>query len=435
MRLVVIGGQAAGLSAAARARRIDRGLEILVLEKGQRISFGACGLPYYLERRVQSLEELSVYTPEYFRRERDIAVRTGAEVAAIAHARRQVLLADAEAIHYDRLVVATGARADRAGVEGVELPHVFTLHTPEDAARLRTELDERRPRSAAVIGAGYIGLETTDALRTGGVSAVTIFEATPCVLSRQDAELTRRLTEHLGRFGIELRTGAPVTSIEPNRVADFPCELVVLATGFRPNVELAAEAGVELGRTGAIRTSDRMETNLNGVYAAGDCAEALHLVSGRPVYLPLGTTANKMGRVAGANAAGARERFEGVTGTTILRVCGLGVAMTGLSEAQARKEGFDPAEVWIDAQDRPRYFGARPIAIHLVADRRSGRLLGGTVIGEEGVAGRINVIATALSAQMRLEQFQQLDLAYSPPFAPVWDPLLVAAQQLAKLLH
>ncbi len=431
MRLLIIGGVAAGMSAAARARRLDKALEIVVLEKGPAVSYGACGLPYYLTGRVKSLDELVVYTPEYFRRERNITVRTGAEVAAISHPRRQVALAGGERLHYDRLVIATGARPDRT-IEGAGLPHVFALHTLEDGRGLREFLDRQRPRRAVVIGAGYIGLKVADALGSRGLE-VAVFESEPDVLGRQDRELTKSVQARLAAHRIELRLESRVAAIEPGQVAGVACDLVVLATGVRPNTELAADAGVNLGRTGAIRVSERMETSLAGVYAAGDCVETVHLVTGGPVYLPLGTTANKMGRVAGANAAGARERFAGVVGTLIVQVCGLGLGMTGLSAAQARKEGFDPVSARIEARDKPRYFDGRPTTVELVADRRTRRLLGGAVIGEDGVAGRLNVIAAALGARIGVDQFEQLDLAYAPPFAPVWDPLLVAAQQLVKL--
>ena len=210
--------------------------------------------------------------------------------------------------------------------------------------------------------------------------------------------------------------------------------MVVLAAGMKPNVELAREAGIEIGRTGAIRTDDRMETNLRGVYAAGDCAEVTHLVTGRPAYIPLGTTANKAGRVAGANAAGGRERYAGIVGTSIVGIFGVGFATTGFSVAQARAEGFTPVAARIEAGSRPGYFQGTKTTVELVADRATRRLVGGTVIGEDGAAGRINVIAAALTARMRVDDFEQLDLAYSPPFAKVWDPLLIAAQQLMKEL-
>jgi NADPH-dependent 2,4-dienoyl-CoA reductase/sulfur reductase-like enzyme len=233
---------------------------------------------------------------------------------------------------------------------------------------------------------------------------------------------------------VELRTEMEVRAIEPDRVADVPCDMVVVAAGFKPNVELARDAGVELGRTGAIRASDRMETNLRGVYAAGDCAEVNHLVTGRPTWIPLGTTANKTGRVAGANAAGARERFPGIVGTSIVAVFGTGFATSGLTASQARAEGFSPLAVQIEAKSKPGYFHGSKTSVELVADRATRKLLGGSVVGEDGAAGRVNVIATALEAGMRVDQFEQLDLAYSPPFSPVWDPLLIAAQQLLKKL-
>ncbi len=432
MRLVVIGGVAAGLSAAARARRCDASLDITVLEKGDAIAWGACGLPYYLQGRIQSLEQLIAHTPDSFRRERNINVRTGANVVSIAHSRRQVALACGERVPYDRLVIATGARADRS-IDGAQQPHVFTLSTLEDACRLRRFLVEKRPKRAVVIGAGYIGLEAVEVLRTHG-APVTLFDAANEVLGRRDPQLTDALRKHLERFHVDVQLGTRVKSIEPGAVAGCACDLVVLAAGIEPRVEIATEASIELGRSGAIRVNDRMETNLSSVYAAGDCIETTHLVTGRAVYLPLGTTANKTGRVAGANAAGRRERFPGVAGTSIVRVCGLGVGMTGLSEWQARKEGMDPVFARVDSRDKPRYFLGDSVSVSLVADRRSGRLIGGTVLGREGTAGRINVIATAITNRMRVEDFEQLDLAYAPPYAQVWDPILIAAQQLAKML-
>ncbi len=428
MRLVIIGGVAAGLSAAGRARRLDRNLDILVLERGPVISYSACGLPYYLEGRVLSPQELIHYTPEAFARERNISVRTGSRVVAISHPRREVALDAGERVRYDRLVIATGARPDLASISGTELSHVFTLHTLDDAVRLKRFLQDRKPRRGVVAGAGYIGLEAADVLRRYGVQ-VSVVEQNAQVLGRDDPELTDFMRRLLERFGVELRLGERIRA-----AGDLAADVVVLAPGLRPNVELAADAGVEIGRTGAIRTDERAMTSLNGVYAAGDCAETTHLITGRPVYIPLGTTANKMGRVAGANAAGSPERFPGVVGTSIVKAFGIGIASTGLSEFQARREGFSPVSARIQAFSRPRYFWGQPTTVHLVADRQSRRLLGGTVTGQEGADARINVIATALHSRMRVDDFEQLDLAYAPPYAPVWDPLLICAQQLMKTL-
>lgn len=428
MRVVVVGGVAAGLSAASSARRADRSLDILVLEKGSAISYSACGLPYYVEGRVPDWRRLQVYSPEFFRRERNIEVRTAAEVVAISHARRRLQLASGESVAYDKLILATGA-SPRHTIEGADRPNVFSLNTPDQAQRLREHLDRHPRGKGLIVGAGYIGLEAAEALRAHGWR-VTVADSNTDVLGREDAELTRRVREHLSRFHVDLVLGERVESV----ASAHGCDLVVLAAGLRPNVTLAAESGVAIGPTGAIQTSDRMETSLHGVYAAGDCVETLHLVSGRPAWIPLGTTANKMGRVAGAVAAGRRERFPGIIGTSIVRVGGLGIAFTGLSERQARRDGFDPVSARIDGRDRAGYFGGRTTIVELIADRRTGRLLGASVLGEDGVAGRINVAATALTARLDVEQFAMLDLAYAPPFAPVWDPLLVAARRLRALL-
>ena len=305
MPLVVIGGIAAGLSAAARARRIDPRLEIVVLEQGSAVSYGACGLPYFVEGRVREAGDLVVHTAGYFRQERRIDVRTGARVTAISHPRREVTLDSGARVAYDKLVIATGARPDTSGIPGAGQPHVFTLHTLDDAVRMRAFLRERQPRRAVVVGGGYIGVEAADALRRNGLEA-TLLERSRHLLLRGDAAFTDAVRKQLEKHGVEVRCDTAVDSIEAGAVNGVACDMVVVAAGFRPNVELAAEAGIRIGRSGAIATDDRMETSLRGVFAAGDCAEVNHLVTGRPAYIPLGTTANKCGRVAGANAAGGR---------------------------------------------------------------------------------------------------------------------------------
>lgn len=427
MRLLVIGGVAAGLSAASRARRLDKSAEIVVLEKSAHIAYGACGLPYFIQGQVRKLEELQVYSASHFENERNIRIRTGIEVVTIAHARREVLLRSGERVHYDKLILATGARRDTTAIAGSDAPHVLRMDTWVDAERVQSFLAERKPQRAVVVGAGYIGLEVVEALRSRGLQ-VEVHEQSPNLLGRDDPWLTQLLVKHLERCRVTLRLNAPVRQVPE-------CDLAVVACGLKPNVLLAADAGVEIGRTGAIRVTDRMETNLTGVYAAGDCAEAMHLVSGRPTWFPLGTTANKMGRVAGASALGARDRFAGIVGTSIARVCGLGVGMTGLSPAQGKAAGFDAVSATVEALEKPRYFRGRKCHVQLVADRRTGRLLGGTILGEHDVAGRVNVLAAALHQRMTVEELSGLDLAYAPPFSTVWDPLLIAAQQLVKLLH
>lgn len=423
MRLVVIGGVAAGLSAASRARKLDPALEIIVLEKTPHISYGACGLPYFIEGQVKTLDQLRVYDVAFFARERNIHVRVNAEVRSIAHQRREVLLSNGERVPYDKLVIATGAKREAAR-RGETM---FAIDTWSDAERLGAFLRDAKPKTAAILGAGYIGLEMAEALRAQGLQ-VTVFQRANYVLKRRDKWLTQIVAEHLKRCRVDLRLNE---TLEDSTRYD----MLIAAYGLKPNVRLASEAAIEIGRTGAIRANDRMETNLHGVYAAGDCAETTHLVTGRPAWFPLGTTANKMGRVAGANAAGARERMPGIVGTSIVRVCGLGIGMTGLSPEDASKEGMDPVAVEIEALEKARYFRGRVTRVQLVVNRRSGQVIGGVVVGEDGVAGRTNVLATAVTSRMLLDDFVNLDLAYSPPFSRSWDPLLIAAQQLLKLLH
>lgn len=426
MKLVVVGGVAAGLSAASRARRLDASLDILVLEKGSRIAYGACGLPYYIEGQAESLDQLTLHTPDFFRRERRIEVRTQTEVAAVRHAQRELQLVSGERIRYDKLIWAAGARPVQPARAN---ERTFVLRTDADAARLQAFLEERKPRTAAVAGGGYIGLEMATALRARGLS-VTLYEAKGHFLHRDDDWLTHRITERLERCRVNVKLRTPAGS-----PAEMGEDVIIWAAGMQPNTALIADAGAATGRSGALQVTDRCETTLSGVWAAGDCAETNHLVSNRPVWIPLGATANKMGRVAGANAAGARERFPGIAGTSIVRVAGLGVALTGLNSAQARLDGFRPVSAVIEAQDRPRYFRGRKLQVELVADLGTRRLLGATAAGDEGVRGAINVAATALAARMTLDDFLSLDLAYTPPYATAMDPLLIAAQQLARELR
>lgn len=424
MRLVVVGGVAAGMSAAARARRLSAAAEIVVLEKGARVSYGACGLPYLIEGQVRSIDELTLHTPEEFRRERNIEVRTGAEVTALHPSRREVVLAGGERVGYDALVWAAGARPKQRWDDA----RVFSLHTDRDAARLEEALRAGRAKRAAVVGGGYIGLEMVGALRARGL-AVDVFDRGPHLLHWNEAWLTEMLTARLRRSRVEVHANTPVK--DPRAL---PHDVVLTATGLAPVAEIPAAAGAETGRSGALRVNEHCETSLSGVYAAGDCCEVRHLVTGAPAWVPLGTTANKMGRVAGACAVGRREKFAGIAGTSVVRVAGLGVATTGLSAARAEAEGLPAVAARISKREKPAYFRGRPATVELVAHRRTGRLLGACVAGDIDPAGRINVVAAALASHMTVEQFAQLDLAYAPPFASVMDPLLVAAQQLLKLL-
>jgi NADPH-dependent 2,4-dienoyl-CoA reductase/sulfur reductase-like enzyme len=433
MHLVVIGGVAAGMSAASRARRLRPDWNITVLERDSVVSYGACGLPFWIEGQVDRAQQLIVHTPEYFRDERNIQVRTGSSVQELLPARRRVRLQGGEEIVYDRLILATGARPVAPPIPGADLPHCLPLRTWDDAHRLQHFLHERRPRRAVVIGAGFVGLEMAEALLARGLHVTLIDQSAHFPIWR-DEWMTARIRDALQAAGVDLRMGSGVQRIHERGVDDLEADLVLLSAGVRPNAELADRAGIALGRSGAIAVNEYLETSLPGIYAAGDCAETFHRVLNAPAWIPLGTTANKMGRVAGANAVGLRERFPGVVGTSILRVCGRAVAVTGLSASAARGAGYQAVSAEISAPVRAGYFGKERVDVKLVADRRSGKLLGGAITGETGVDGRINVLATAVGAGLLVEEFQFTDLCYTPPYATVWDPLLIAAQQLTKQL-
>jgi NADPH-dependent 2,4-dienoyl-CoA reductase/sulfur reductase-like enzyme len=450
-RLVVVGGVAAGLSAASRARRVNPHIEILVYEKGPDISYSACGLPYFIAGLVPNADSLRVYSTEFFRTQRNIQVFTGHEVTEISPARRRVTVippaGGLEELHYDRLILATGAEPARPKIPGLDLGGVFHVNDLQSTLAFQHYLESERPRKAAIIGGGYIGLEMADALVTKGIE-VTLLERSGVLFEAVDEDIAAPIEKELADHGVRVMKNAPVTALVGDRqarvrrvtwehgppgTAEVDC--VILATGVRPRVKLAEEAEIKIGPTGAIAVNESMETSEAAVLAAGDCAETLNLVSGRPTYFPLGTTANKQGRVAGENAAGGRARFPGIVGTAACKVFSLEVGRTGLSLTEARIAGFQARAATVHAPARARYLGGKDIAVKMVADRASGRLLGAQMVGPEVVAKRIDVLATALQARMTAEQVAQLDLSYAPPFATVWDPVLIAAQEMVRELH
>ncbi len=448
-RLVVVGGVAAGLSAASRARRVNSHMEILVYEKGPDISYSACGLPHLIAGQVREPDSLRVYSPEFFHTRRNIRVLTNHEVTEMSTARRRVTVVppgggDLEEIHYDHLVLATGAEPARPAISGIDLRGIFHVNDLQSTLALKRYLESERPRTAAIVGGGYIGLEMADALVTKGIQ-VTLLERSAGLFEAVDDDIAAPIERELASHGVRVVKQAPVTALLGDRQArvrrvtwengDCETDCVILATGVHPRTQLAEEAGIKIGPTGAIAVNEYMETSAPAVFAAGDCAEAMHLVSGRPLYFPLGTTANKQGRVAGENAGGRRARFPGILGTAASKVFSLEMARTGLSLTEAREAGYAAAATTIHAAARARYLGGKDIVVRVVAERASGRLLGAQMVGAEGVAKRIDVFATALQARMTVEQVAQLDLSYAPPFSTVWDPVLIAAQQMLRELR
>lgn len=438
-RLVVIGGGAAGMSAASAARRVDPELEIVVLESGGHVAYGVCGIPYYLAGTVKALDDLLAYPPDYFRTKRRLDLRLRTTVAAIEPERHLVHVVPSrggeDAVAYDRLVVATGGRPVVPPEIDSGDPRVVTIRSLEDAGTLRRDLQSGRVRRALVVGAGYVGLEMAEALSACSV-AVTVAERLPAAMPTLDASVAALVEDHVREKGVDLRLGASVEAVRPRAddvltVVDgdeLAVDLVVLATGVRATSRVAVAAGAETGPGGALTVDDRMRTSLPGVLAAGDCVAVHHLVLGRPAFVPLGPAANRTGRVAGIVAAGGDDRFHGVVGTAVVKVFELAVGRTGLTLAEARAEGLEAEATDIVGRSRAKYYpGSAPVYVRLVHER-GGRLLGAQLVGTDGVAKRLDIAATALHAGLTVDDLARLDLSYAPPYAPTYDPIVLAGQ-------
>ena len=446
-RLIIIGGCAAGMSAASKARRLNPDLEIVVYEKTGFVSYASCGLPYYVSGLVEDHNKLVVRTPAQFAKQ-GIEVHLHHEVTEIDAENRRVQVANlgdggSRYESYDKLLITTGGRpALLPGFSLGDLGGVFVLRAVEDGVAVRDFIRREKPQHAVIIGAGYIGLEMAESFHELGLET-TVIGRPPQVLKRFDTDMAQLVQNELESKGIRLSLGDEVKALEGDaqgrvrRVISskgaFEADLVLLALGVRPNVALAEAAGVALGETGAIATDSQMRTNLPDVFSAGDCAEAYHRITGRGAYIPLGTTANKQGRVAGTNLGGGHAQFEGIVGTAITKVLEVYAALTGLAEKEARELGYAVQSTTIQAGSRAHYYpGGKPMHVKLVVEEGSGRLLGGQIVGDEGAGPRIDVLATALHKGMTVEELARLDLAYVPPIAPVWDPLLVAANVALK---
>ena len=446
-RIVVIGGVAAGMSAASQAKRRDTQAEVIALERGDYVSYGACGMPYNIADDGRDMHDLVVITPEQFRHTRGIDVRVRHEVMAIDARARTLRVRDHTAardydLTYDQLVIATGAAALRPSLPGIDLPGVFVLRELSDGTAIKSYLEQNNVHRALIVGGGYIGMEMAETLRARGL-AVTLVERAPQVVPGFEPVIADIVREALQRHGVQLLTGVGIEAIEQEgddlRVRAggqaLTADMVLLAMGVRPHVDLAQAAGVQLGVTGAIAVDDHQRTNLPHIYAAGDCAEAYHRVLKQPVFIPLGTTANKQGKVAGANAAGADERFAGIVGTAGFKVFDLEVARTGVGAADIERHGMKVISAVSHHNSRGHHYaGAVRITTVLFAERGSGRLLGAQMVGADVVAKRMDVLATALHAGMTLADVEALDLSYAPPFAPVYDPVLIAASVARKAL-
>ncbi|MFI7078015.1 FAD-dependent oxidoreductase [Micromonospora sp. NPDC049903] len=451
-RMIVVGGDAAGMAAAAQARR-RRGpddLEIVAFERGHYTSYSACGIPYWISGLVGDAQQLVARDPATHREKYDIDVRLRHEVTEIDLDRREVVARDLEGggevrEGFDTLMYATGAVPTKPDWARTDALGVFGVQTLDDGAALRRWLEsDPTPQRAVVVGGGYIGVEMAEALVRRGLS-VTLVERDEQPMSTVDPDMATLVTEAMRGLGVDIRTGVQVESlgVRDGRVSEvvtddgpIPADVVVLGLGVRPNTALAEAAGMPLGPTGGIRVDRRMRVaEMSGVWAAGDCVETLHRVSGMPVHVPLGTHANKQGRVAGINIGGGYATFAGVIGTAVAKVCDLEVGRTGLRERDALAAGFEFVSVIAESTNRAGYYpGARPMTVKLIAERPSGRLLGAQIVGWTEAAKRIDTLAVALWNRMTVDDMTALDLGYAPPYAPVWDPVLVAARKAVDAL-
>lgn len=443
-RLVVIGGDAAGMSAASKVRREQPGREITVFERSPHTSYSACGMPYYIAGLVDEADKLVARSPEKFREKFNIDVRIRHEVLAIDPAAQRVLVRDlsrgSETLEaYDQLLIATGAEAIFPPLPGSEAEGIFSLSTLASGIKVYEFMDQQLPRTAVVVGGGYIGLEMAEALVRQGLQ-VTLIEKGEQVMGTLDPDMGALVSEALREIGVTLHLNESLVGYEVANgkvsavITDqrtVPADMVIVGLGTRPNSRLAADAGIVLGEKGAIRVNPRQQTSEANIWAAGDCAESFHLISRRPFHIALGTVANKQGTVAGTNLAGGYATFPGVVGTAVSKICKFEVARTGLTEREISGLGLLYRTAVIKSKTRAGYYpGAGWIMVKLLAEQGSGRLLGGQIVGLEGAAKRIDVLATALTAGMTVQQIVDLDLSYAPPFSPVWDPVQIAARKL-----
>ncbi len=446
MNFLVIGGDAAGMSAASRAKRHRPELNVTVLEKTADVSYSACGMPYNIADPDRSIEDLVVRRAEVFRDKQGIDLQTGIEAAAIDPASRTVGTRDAEgrerSMRYDKLLIATGAIPIKPDIPGIDLPGVMVLKSLAHGRALKTFIDRKSVRRTVIIGMGYIALEMCEALRERGI-AVAMVKPRPVFLPWMENSLAEAIQTELETQGVEVHLGRAVQKIAPSgdRLAvigpdiTLEADLVLVAVGIRPASELAAAAGLQTSVNAAIAVDARQRTSDGNIYAAGDCADAFHVVTGKRTWIPLALRANRAGWAVADNVCGIDRRLAGLVGSAVFKVFDYQVARTGLNMAEAREAGFEAESVTIKSRSRAHaHPGSSTIHVHMVGDRGSGRLLGVQMVGRDGVAHRLHAPAVALHAHMSVEQFSLADLGYAPPFGPTWDPMLTAANQLQKKL-
>ena len=433
MRIVIIGAVAAGTSAAAKARRNNEQAEIVIYEKDIFISYSGCGMPYYIGGMVESAQELTPRDPAFFLSKYNVKIKTRHEVLSVDPAAKSIVVSNLETGEvfcdsYDTLVLATGASAVVPPIDGADRDNVFTLRNIGDMNRIKAFLTEKSPKTAAIIGTGFIGLEVCENLNRLGI-AVTLIERLPQVTPGLDADMAVYVQQELEKNGVTLHLGATVTAVTGDGITladgtQIQADMVLVSAGGRPNTALAQAAGIQLGASGAIQVNEKMQTSIPDIFACGDCIEQVQLVTGKPLYRPLGSTANKTGRIAGDAITGGSLRFRGILGTGIFRIFDMTVAQTGLSEREAKEHGYEVQVCHNIKPNKPDYMGGKEMVIKGIADKRDGRLLGVQIVGSEGVDKRIDVFVTAITFKAKAEDLFHLDLAYAPPFSTTKDPVM-----------
>ncbi|KAB7672060.1 FAD-dependent oxidoreductase [Bacillus sp. B1-b2] len=444
MKIIIIGSVAAGTSVAAKARRNDENADITLYNADYDISYSACGIPYFLGGEIEEIEELNPRSAAWFTKRYHVNIFTRHEVWKIDVEQKKVQVKNLDTNEskedtYDVLVFATGASPIKPNIDGIDGDHVFQVRTIQDTAAIDQFMKAKQPKKVTIIGAGYIGLEMAEQLTHKGLE-VTIVQRSNHVMPHVDKDMTCRIEEHLIEKGVKLHLQDEVTAIHNQKVVTklgttIETDMVIVATGIRPNVQLAKEIGVTIGEFGAIAVNTKMQTNLPDIYAVGDVAESYSVITGKPIYRPLGSTANKMGRIAGDVITGGTIEHRGILGTGILRVFDLTVGQTGLNEEEARKEGFDVEILHNIKPARPAYLGGKEMVIKAIADRQTGRILGVEIIGEEGVDKRLDVFVTAITFKAKAEDLFHLDLAYAPPFSTTKDPVMYTGMALQNAIE
>jgi len=443
MKLLIIGSVAAGTSVGAKARRNNEDLQITIYDRDQDISYSGCGIPYFVGGEIADIDELTPRDAAFFKKRYNIDIHTRHEVESIDHARKtativNLVTGDKFTGTYDTLVLATGASSIVPPLPGVDHDNVFTVRNVRNADAIRSYIEQHDPKTATIVGGGFIGLEMAEQLTYRGIQ-VTLVERLPQVMPPLDRDMAERVADHLKDKGVELLLGESVTAFNgTERVTEVALEsgksiatdLVILSVGVKPNTKLAQQIGVEIGQTGAIAVNRKMQTNLTDVYAVGDVAESFSVITGEAIYRPLGSTANKMGRIAGMVITGEEAEHRGILGTGIFKAFDLTVAQTGLTEKEAREAGYDIEVLHNIKPDRPEYMGGKEMTIKAIADRATGRVLGAQIVGPQGVDKRIDVLATAITFKAKAEDLFHLDLAYAPPFSTTKDPVLYTGMAL-----